>query len=187
MNQLALLLLLAFCRDTGVRGFRLLPSAVWSRSAPLPPCSSTRCDSTRRTTTTMSSFWQGMGKGQQSTGAKEKCPVLICPAQLSIPGDYTQMVADLKDRYPHDPAPDLAVSLLHVPCKTRQLTWTLKDNNQIVAFLNVQLASSSTPAPNPSDQVPARNVPLLSSAGLSSRSFFDRFVQCSVAMAGSSP
>eukprot|EP00752_Nemacystus_decipiens_P010496 g9351.t1 len=43
----------------------------------------------------MASFWPGRGP---SPASEEKCPVLICPAQLSIPGDYTQMVADLKER-----------------------------------------------------------------------------------------
>lgn len=63
------------------------------------PSASSRvgCDSARRTTT-MANFWQGVRKGPPSSGAKEKCPVLICPAQLSIPGDYQQMVADLKER-----------------------------------------------------------------------------------------
>lgn len=100
INQLALLLLLALCRGTGVRGFGLLSPAVWSRSAPLPyyfTSTSTSTSTSRRTTTMAMNFWQGIGKGT-SPGTKEKCPVLICPAQLSIPGDYTQMVADLKER-----------------------------------------------------------------------------------------
>ena len=101
MNHQTFLILFALCRGTGVRGFGLLPSVVCSRRTALPPFSikASQRNSARRTTT-MASFWQGIGKGP-SPDAKEKCPVLICPAQLSIPGDYTQMVADLKERCVH--------------------------------------------------------------------------------------
>lgn len=68
----------------------------------------------RETTSTATmSFWdaiQGGGGGGAGAGeiaasslsnekAKEKCPVLICPAQLSVPGDYRNMIAELNDRY----------------------------------------------------------------------------------------
>lgn len=54
-------------------------------------------------------FWQGIvqGVGMKTPTpptAKEKCPVLICPAQLSVPGDYRQMVTELKKRYGYTPS-----------------------------------------------------------------------------------
>lgn len=52
------------------------------------------------------SFWEGIQ--QQLTTARlavaprtkgdSKCPVLICPAQLSIPEDYRNMMNELNDR-----------------------------------------------------------------------------------------
>lgn len=53
------------------------------------------------------SFWEGI---QQGAGLRpavappaegdgtSKCPVLIFPAQLGIPGDYRKMMAELNDR-----------------------------------------------------------------------------------------
>eukprot|EP00904_Undaria_pinnatifida_P010185 jgi/Undpi1/6297/HiC_scaffold_20.g08780.m1 len=58
----------------------------------------------------MTSFWEGIVQGVGGEGAtspattdgaamaKDKCPVLICPAQLSVPGDYRKTVAEFKER-----------------------------------------------------------------------------------------
>lgn len=110
---LGLLLLLTLCKDTVVCGFALLllpPSlrslrrndaTAWSSDAStLRP----RCERGAAATSTImmrGSFWEGLVQGVGGTSAavsKEKCPVLICPAQLSVPGDYRQMVAEFKER-----------------------------------------------------------------------------------------
>lgn len=44
------------------------------------------------------SFWEGIVQGTAKPVAKDKCPVLVCPAQLSVPGDYKKMIAEFKER-----------------------------------------------------------------------------------------
>lgn len=46
------------------------------------------------------SFWEGIvpGTAGKPPVAKDKCPVLVCPAQLSVPGDYKKMIAEFKER-----------------------------------------------------------------------------------------
>lgn len=53
-------------------------------------------------------FWDSFLEGKRvsdtrssetTTITKQKCPVLICPAQLSVPADYAPMIAALEDRW----------------------------------------------------------------------------------------
>lgn len=111
-----LVLLLAFYHDVAVNGFSFLSSPLLSPSsyrnrdvlvvgvrqssmaAVTPKMKSGAAE------TFLMSFWEGIGQGAggaRATNAatgKQKCPVLICPAQLSVPGDYRQMIADLQER-----------------------------------------------------------------------------------------
>ncbi|CAB1120251.1 unnamed protein product [Ectocarpus sp. CCAP 1310/34] len=95
------LLILALCRRIVVRGFGLLPPLLLSQSrGGVTPRSSCR---PRDRVIMTGAFWEGIvqGVGMKTPTpptAKEKGPVLICPAQLSVPGDYRQMVTELKKR-----------------------------------------------------------------------------------------
>lgn len=123
MNFILALLLLVLCQYTAVHGFGI--SSAWpltSRRSGYLRRNAASAAASRRTSRTrrdapshpigmMSSFWEGIvqGIGGQTGGAasasaapsstpRKKCPVLICPAQLSVPGDYRQMVAEFKER-----------------------------------------------------------------------------------------
>lgn len=114
LAHLLLLLLALLCRDTAVRGFGLLPSSScrnspYSRGCDLLQRARTRTpgsdqsDHDHRVFVRMA-FWEdivvpGGGRKGTTTGAPaDKCPVLICPAQLSVPGDYQKMVKEFKER-----------------------------------------------------------------------------------------
>lgn len=114
--ELLLVLLLAVCHDTAVNGFSFISSlplsqsSVRNRDAWVVGVSSSTAVFTPQkqsgaSTLFMMTFWEGLRQREtraQEANAptgKQKCPVLVCPAQLSVPGDYRQMIADLKDRY----------------------------------------------------------------------------------------
>lgn len=96
-NQLALLLLLALRRSASVLGFGPLPSTVVS-STSRPICSFTPGSSSSRAPSHAGTAAAAAAVGPLSAGAADKCPVLICPAQLSVPSDYELMIAEFKER-----------------------------------------------------------------------------------------
>jgi len=78
LDKLTPLLLLALCRHEGAVGFGpLTPAAVYPR-------------------TLVSAGTAGDDNG--ASPMFDKCPVLICPAQLSVPSDYELMIAEFKER-----------------------------------------------------------------------------------------
>lgn len=111
-----LVLLLAFYHDVAVNGFSIISSPPLSKSSSrnrdvlvvgVRQSSMTAVTPKKKSgaaATFMMSFWEGITQGAggaRATNAatgKQKCPVLICPAQLSVPGDYRQMIADLRER-----------------------------------------------------------------------------------------
>lgn len=111
--KLALLspLLLTLNRCGFVGGFVLLSASFLSRSTrQIASIPASRNHELEHVTTMMTSFWEGIVQGVGGEGAtspattdgaamaKDKCPVLICPAQLSVPGDYRKTVAEFKER-----------------------------------------------------------------------------------------
>lgn len=119
------LLLLIQCQCRLIGGFRLLSASFSSRSVgqdtAVPSWGTflqtattlrrrTRRAHEREHVTMMTSFREGMVRGvggEEATSpatpdadarAKVKCPVLICPAQLSVPGDYRKTVAEFEER-----------------------------------------------------------------------------------------
>lgn len=109
-RNLEYFLLLVLCQYSAVLGFGLLPSSY--RNVPLPcGCSSrTRAldhDLRHDRGVMMMAFWEDIvpGRGQKGTtksseaSVDSKCPVLICPAQLSVPGDYKKMIEEFEKRY----------------------------------------------------------------------------------------
>lgn len=125
------LLLLALCRRTAVRGFGLLPPLLSSQSrggVTKPYSNNTPRSSCRRVDRVMmaGAFWEGIVQGigmktPTPQTAKEKCPVLICPAQLSVPGDYRQMVTELKARYGYTPTSPCTPLVLGAGCGLRSV------------------------------------------------------------------
>ncbi|CAM9776310.1 unnamed protein product [Pylaiella littoralis] len=108
-TNLEYFLLLVLCQYSAVLGFGLLPSSY--RNVPLPcGCSSrTRAldhDLRHDRGVMMMAFWEDIvpGRGQKGTtksseaSVDSKCPVLICPAQLSVPGDYKKMIEEFEKR-----------------------------------------------------------------------------------------
>ncbi|CAM9592814.1 unnamed protein product [Ascophyllum nodosum] len=113
---------LVLCQGSGVLGFGQTPDLSLRRSWTSPTTHSKtaigpRIACTRRApikTITVSSsrvnmnnfldrFLEGRetndsGSSSAAAAVKQKCPVLICPAQLSVPADYGLMIAAFKDR-----------------------------------------------------------------------------------------
>lgn len=100
LDKLARLFLLASCSHEGVLGFGpLSPAAVSSR--PFVPAVTTVINAGSAAATAAAVGPLSAGAAGDSKGESlilEKCPVLICPAQLSIPSDYEPMVAEFKER-----------------------------------------------------------------------------------------
>lgn len=102
--------LLALSQLRLVGGFGLLSASFLSRSTrQIAAIPTSRVHELEHVTTMMTSFWEGIVRGVRGGGAtspgtpnavigKDKCPVLICPAQLSVPGDYRKTVAEFKER-----------------------------------------------------------------------------------------
>lgn len=91
LDKLALLLLLVLCRHEDVVGFGpLTPAAVSSRPS-VPAVIGSAAAAARGPLSARAA-------GDGTSSMFEKCPVLICPAQLSVPSDYELMIAEFKER-----------------------------------------------------------------------------------------